>query len=97
MLRKLAGQIVDWQIRKQYLQNADRELYVYGYEAMLNQVINILISIAIAIWLKMPIAVVVFLVCYIPLRSYCGGYHARTNLGCSIILALFFLGIFFLF
>lgn len=63
MLRKLAGQIVDWQIRKQYLQNADRELYVYGYEAMLNQVINILISIVIAIWLKMPIAVVVFLVC----------------------------------
>ena len=44
MLRKLAGQIVDWQIRKQYLQNADRELYVYGYEAMLNQVINIQIG-----------------------------------------------------
>ena len=93
MLRKLAGQIVDWQIRKQYLQNADRELYVYGYEAMLNQAINILISIAIAIWLEMPIAVVVFLVCYIPLRSYCGGDHARTNIGCSIISAIMLLGI----
>ena len=93
MLRKLAGQIVDWQIQRQYLRDEERELYVYGYEAMLNQTINILISIAIAIWLKMPIAVVVFLVCYIPLRSYCGGYHERTNLGCTIISALLLLGI----
>ncbi len=93
MLRKLAGQIVDWQIQRQYLRDEERELYEYGYEAMLNQTINILISIAIAIWLKMPIAVVVFLVCYIPLRSYCGGYHARTNLGCTIISALLLLGI----
>ena len=93
MLRKLAGQIVDWQIQRQYLRAEERELYEYGYEAMLNQAINILISIAIAVWLRMPIAVVVFLVCYIPLRSYCGGYHARTHMGCSVISAMMLLGI----
>lgn len=88
MLRRLAGKIVDWQIRRHYLPDGDRSLYEYGYETLLNQMINILISAAIAIWFRAPVAVFVFLVCYIPLRSFCGGYHARTNWGCSLISAI---------
>ncbi len=88
MLNKLSKGIVDWQIQRKYLSNEERELYVYAYEVLINQVINIIAAILIAVLMHALIPVLVFLVCYIPLRSYCGGYHAKTNIGCTCISAL---------
>lgn len=88
MIKELAKQVVDWQIRKQYLAEGDRGLYQYAYEVLLNQVINLLISVLLAILFRAPMPVFVFLICYIPLRSFCGGHHAQTNEGCMIVSAL---------
>ncbi len=93
MLVKLAKQVVDWQIRKEYLPKEERALYEYAYEALLNQVLNISIAILIALWMHAALPVFVFLVSYIPLRSYCGGYHARTHGGCTILSTLLILGV----
>lgn len=85
MLSSLAKRIVDWQIQSKYLSNEERELYEYAYEVLINQVINILAAILIAVIMHALVPVLTFLVCYIPLRSYCGGYHAKTNIGCTCI------------
>lgn len=87
MLERLSGHIVDWQIRKQILDDEEREVYQYAYELLLNQVINIVIAIVIAVIFRTPIQVIAFLISYIPLRSYSGGYHANTNAGCTIVSA----------
>ena len=71
--------------RASILTKEDMALYQYGYEVMINQIINIMIAVLIAIVLHAPITVLSFLVCYIPLRSFCGGYHASTNERCSAI------------
>ncbi len=88
MLNKLSKGIVEWQIQRKYLSNEERELYEYAYEVLINQIINIIAAILIAVFMHALIHVFVFLVCYIPLRSYCGGYHAKTNIGCTCISAL---------
>lgn len=88
MLKKLSVHIVDWQVRRNYLPDHKRELYEYAYEIMLNQVINILTAVLIAIVLRAPVPVILFLASYIPMRSYCGGYHAGTNGGCTVISAV---------
>lgn len=88
MIKKLAERVVDWQLKKNYLKEGERGLYEYAYEILINQMINILISILIAILLRAPMPVFVFLLSYIPLRSYCGGYHARTNEVCTIVSAI---------
>lgn len=88
MLRWLSKKIVNWQIEKSILMDEERAVYQYGYEVFLNQILNILIAIVIAVILRAPMPVFVFLVGYIPLRSYCGGYHANTNGGCIIVSAL---------
>lgn len=87
MIQRISKSIVSWQIKKNVLTDEQRALYLYAYEVMLNQTINVLIAVLIAIALKAPMPVFVFLVSYIPLRSYCGGYHARTNGGCTVVSA----------
>lgn len=85
MIRRLSESIVRWQFRKNILTCEQSSLYQYAYEVMLNQAINMFLALVIAIALNAQISVLVFLVSYIPLRSYCGGYHARTNGGCTIV------------
>lgn len=88
MIKKLAERIVDWQTEKHFLSEGERGLYEYAYEVTINQVINILIAVLIAVLFRAPMPVFVFLVSYIPLRSYCGGHHARTNEGCTVVSAI---------
>lgn len=85
MIRRVSEGIVKWQFRKNILTCEQIALYQYAYEVMLNQAINIFIAVLIAVAFNKPMSVFVFLISYIPLRSYCGGYHARTNGGCTIV------------
>lgn len=88
MLARISGKIVNWQIKTGILSNEERAVYQYAYELLLNQAINIFLAVLIALVFAAPIPVVLFLISYIPLRSFCGGYHADTNLGCTIVSAL---------
>jgi Membrane protein putatively involved in post-translational modification of the autoinducing quorum-sensing peptide len=88
MIKRLAERIVDWQTKKHFLSEGERGLYEYAYEVMVNQVLNILIAVMIAILFRAPMPVLVFLISYIPLRSYCGGHHASTNEGCMVVSAV---------
>ena len=88
MLARISGKIVNWQIKTGILSNEERAVYKYAYELLLNQVINIFLAVLIAVVFAAPIPVLLFLISYIPMRSFCGGYHADTNLGCTIVSAL---------
>ena len=74
MIKKWAERVVDWQIGKSFLSVEERGLYRYAYEVLLNQIVNILIAILIAALFRAPMPVFVFLISYIPIRSYCGGF-----------------------
>ncbi|WP_077610639.1 accessory gene regulator B family protein [Clostridium sp. Marseille-P2415] len=87
MIQRLSENIVSWQIKKNILTGEQRALYQYAYEVMINQIVNILIALLIAVIMRAPMQVLIFLASYIPLRSYCGGYHARTNGGCTVVSA----------
>lgn len=87
MLRRMSARFVDWQIERRTLPEDDKELYLYAYEVLLNQVINVVVAVIIAVVLRAPVPVFVFLVGYIPLRSYGGGYHADSNFGCNVVSA----------
>ena len=88
MLAELSKSIVGRQIKKDRIREEERALYEYAYELLLNQTINILIAVLIAVLFRDPVTVLLFLVSYMPLRSYCGGYHADTNMGCTIVSTL---------
>lgn len=69
------------------------ELYTYGLKQGIIILINLLTIIAIG-WMTSTLAyLLVFVVSYIPLRSYAGGYHAKTPIRCYIYSSILMLGI----
>lgn len=88
MLAELSKSIVGWQIKKNRIREEERTLYEYAYELLLNQTINLLLAVLVSVLFHEPVAVLLFLVSYIPLRSYCGGYHAGTHMRCTVVSTL---------
>lgn len=67
------------------LSEDDREIYLFGFTQGAILLLNILTSLCIGIALDMLLEVVIYMVCFIPLRIFAGGYHAKTQLRCYII------------
>ncbi len=62
----------------------DKELYRYGIQQGLNLALNMLTTMLIGCLCGMFYSSVLFLLSYMPLRSFCGGYHAKTHFRCYI-------------
>ena len=66
-------------------ENSDeKELYVFGINQCLNMILNILTALFIGILFGKVFQIWLFMLAYIPLRSYAGGWHSRTPLRCYI-------------
>lgn len=85
MIERFAERIVEWQIRNHFLESKDRVLYQYAYGLLIGQAINLLISCLLAVVFRAYVFVAVYLISYIPLRSFAGGHHAASYGICTII------------
>ncbi|KOR26000.1 accessory gene regulator ArgB-like protein [Clostridium sp. FAM 1755] len=101
MVLSISEKIVDKLIDGNIIEREDKDLYTYGFHQGFLIIFNILTAIAIGLLFKMVWESLVFLMTYIPLRSYAGGYHARTPLRCYmfslIIIIMVLLGIKFIY
>ncbi|MGO5066800.1 accessory regulator AgrB [Clostridium sporogenes] len=101
MVLSISEKIVDKLIDGNIIESEDKDLYTYGFHQGFLIIFNILTAIAIGLLFKMVWESLVFLMAYIPLRSYAGGYHARTPLRCYmfslIIIIMVLLGIRFIY
>ena len=82
------------------LQEDDKDIYLFGVYQGAILLLNICTALIIGIILNMITEIIVYLICFLPLRIYAGGYHAKTQLRCyimsTITTALLLLGIQFL-
>ncbi len=62
----------------------ENELYIFGVNQFLNMLLNILTALFIGILFGETLQIILFMLAYIPLRSYAGGWHSRTPLRCYI-------------
>lgn len=85
MISKAVSVLVEKQLENQLLQKEDVSVYRYGYTLIFEVAINILISCLIGILLGDMPAVITFLLVFMPLRSYAGGYHADKAWKCIIL------------
>lgn len=63
----------------------DKEIYLFGFYQGLIFLLNIATALLTGIILDMFLESVLFLICFIPLRIYAGGYHAKTQLRCYVM------------
>lgn len=78
----LLNKITDRLIVNEAIRAEERELYEYGLQQGLLIIVNMLTTIVIGFLFKMVWQSILFMVVYIPLRSFAGGYHAKTQSRC---------------
>ncbi len=88
MINRIVASLIDYQIKQGILQENERNLYHYGYQMMIEYVLNILAALFIAMVLDAYGIVIIFTLTFMLIRSYTGGYHAGTGLSCFIMSAV---------
>lgn len=85
MLEKIVRRMTDACCEGKFISREEREVYQYGMELALLKWIHLLTMLAIGFAFGMFPETVAFVVFYSILRSYAGGYHAKTRTGCYVI------------
>ncbi len=84
MHNKIIQRITDELVINNTIDSVDRELYTYGLQQGLFMLLNILTIVIVGQIFGLLWQSLIFMISYIPLRVYAGGYHARTPVGCYI-------------
>ena len=77
----LAKRITMRFIRKFQIKEEDWDLYYLGIEVIVTTALTSLMIMALGIALRNFFGSVVFLLCFMSIRGYCGGYHAKPECG----------------
>lgn len=85
MIEKIALLIVEMQIGIGTIKEKDIKVYQYGYILLIEVVLNIVLSLSVCALLGKINECIVFLCVFIPLRSFCGGYHASKAWQCILL------------
>ena len=87
MIKKLTNHILSYLISSNAIDDNEetKDYYRYGIEITISSLINILLIIIIGIVSGNALESIVFLACFIPLRQFTGGFHAKTYFLCNFI------------
>ena len=85
MLADIAAFLTNKLISNGNILSKDSEIYKYGFEMGIAQVVNILSTLVIGLLFRMPLESVVFLAAFMTLRTYAGGYHSSSHMKCYLI------------
>lgn len=84
LLAKLSHKIGNDLVKSKVVEAEDAEIYIYGINQILTSVLNVSSALVIGLIFDVFTEVAVFMAAYIPLRSFAGGYHAKTPLRCYV-------------
>jgi len=97
MMQRISGKLTDYLLAKNIIMPDDREIYIYGIMALISTVVNFFVILFLGMFLGLFYETLVYLFGFALLRSYCGGYHARTQIGCvfsSVTMYLFSMAVY---
>lgn len=87
----LISKILEYQIRRKYIEEREKGIYEYAYMIFGETCINLLVAIMIGYFFGELKLVGCFLCSYILLRRYSGGYHADKGYICGLVSAVLIL------
>lgn len=85
MIQKMINRMVEKQVQEQVIDFKEKNIYKYGYILVFEVVLNVILAIMIGYISHNLGEILFFLCCYIPLRSFCGGWHAGRIWSCTIV------------
>ncbi len=84
MLQSISERLTISLIESSVIDKEDEDLYQYGILQGFRIILNIFTALIIGLIFGKLAEIAVFMLAYIPLRSYAGGFHAKTPLRCYI-------------
>ena len=84
VMEKISQKILAFICRNMQVDEEMKEIYKYGIEISVSSLINLMLIIFGGLLLGDLPAGLIFMILFIFLRSYTGGYHAETYLRCNI-------------
>lgn len=88
MIRSLSQGVLNSFIEQRIISEEDRNIYEYGAEIAISYFLNLLAIVTISFFMNMLIECIVFLIIFVPLKGYTGGYHASNYKICFVISCL---------
>lgn len=84
MLNRIAAYLSLQLIDNKIIQAEEKETYVFGIKMLFTQTAHALLILILGYFFGLFYESIVFLITYMPLRIYAGGYHASSNTRCFI-------------
>ena len=81
----ISHKIGDNLVRSNVIKEEDAEIYIYGINQLFVSVLNVSSALIIGWVFGAVLEITVFMAAYIPLRTFAGGYHAKTPTRCYIL------------
>ena len=85
MSEKISGIITDFLLRKNVIKEEEKEIYYYGYETLIYSIWQMLLLLVLGMIMNRIVSTVIFLMVFVSMRKYTGGYHAETRMGCTFM------------
>ncbi len=81
-MEALTSKFVNRLINNNIIKKEDAEIYSYGFKEMIFIILNLITTLFIGALFNKVFGIILFMIMYIAIRVYAGGYHARTKLKC---------------
>lgn len=88
MINHISKIITNFFLQQKSISEDEKEIYQYGVEITISSILNILLILLLSILVRSVLSGIVFLVCFIYVRRYTGGYHAETYFRCNSALCI---------
>jgi accessory gene regulator B len=85
MVRRISENLASEMISAGVIKDEERDVYQYSIEVSITMLVNFISSLALFLIFDRLVEGLIFTAAYMPLRIYSGGYHASTQLRCSIL------------
>lgn len=85
MISKMAYRITAWLIKCEVVEEADRELYEYAIHSLWLNVAPIILVLVYGIAMQKVYQSILFIIPFLSIRKYSGGFHAKREVTCFII------------
>lgn len=85
MLKTLAEFLTLQLYKREIIEKEKEAIYIYGIELFFSTMTTILSILIISIIAQKPYLGIIFILYFMPIRLFCGGYHAKTFISCFII------------
>lgn len=84
MIKKIVGHLLDTQIKSGMLDDKTIPVYRYGYTLLVEVCINFILALVVGILMGEIGIVLLFNLVFVPLRGFCGGWHAEKSWMCTV-------------